>query len=91
MTYPNPAGYYLPLPEAIESEITKLDYVELSEILNAITYSLVPDGDAAVITDCLACQADEYITSLDPEPRIALIRWISERLAYLARCTNAKP
>jgi hypothetical protein len=91
MTYPNPAGYYLPLPEAIENKITNLDYLALSEILNDITYSLTPTGGDAVNTDWLSCEADEYFTSLDPEPRIALIRWISERLAYLARCTNAKP
>ncbi len=91
MTYPNPAGYYgLKMPEQFETEITSLDYVELSEVLNDITYSLVPCGEVDVETGHLSIEADEYIRSLDPEPRIALIRWIAERLAYLAGGTGGK-
>lgn len=82
--FPNPANYYLPTPEQVEAEITALEYVELAETLNEITYSLTPCGTDDITTDDLSQEADDWINELSPENRIALIRWIAERLDYLA-------
>ena len=84
----NPAGYYgLEMPEAIETEIAALDYLELAETLNEMTYSLTPTGTDPAF-DNLSSDADDYFGELSPEARISLIRWIAERLDYLARGTN---
>lgn len=85
MTYPNPAGYYgLQLPESVETEITDLDYVQTCEMANDLAYSLAPYGDD-FNCDHLSDVADLYIQRLPIEQQIALLRWIAERLAFLAR------
>ncbi len=84
MTYPNPAGYYLPLPETYEAEIRELQFTELAVLTNNITFSLTPCGGDDIVTDDLSIEADQYLNSLTTESRISLIRWLSERLSYLA-------
>lgn len=89
MTFPNPAGYYgLQIPESVETEITELDYVELAETLNDITYSLTLSGDEPAF-EYLSADAQAFYDELvSVEARIDLIRWLAEGLAYLARGTE---
>jgi hypothetical protein len=90
MTTPNPAGYYgLQLPEAVENEISELDYIELAETLNEMTYSITPHGETYPTFEHLSDKAESYFDDLSVEPRISLIRWIAERLDYLARGTKS--
>ena len=82
MTYPNPAGYYLPLPEAIEAEITELLFDEL-KILNQGLSELLVDVDIDFESLHLSMEADYFINGLNTDKLIDLIRWIAERLAHL--------
>jgi hypothetical protein len=76
------------MPESVEKEFNELDYVELSETLNEITYSITPNGETYPSFEHLSDEAERYFDDLSVEPRIALIRWIAERLASLAKGTK---
>jgi len=82
MAYPNPAGYYLPLLEAIEAEITELLFDDL-KILNQELSELLVDVDIDFEASHLSTEANYFINSLNTDRLIDLIRWIVERLAYL--------
>jgi hypothetical protein len=86
MPYPNPAGYYLPMPEQFENEITELEYLELAELLSNVSYSLIDADD--ITTNDLSQEADDWINRCSPEEIIALIRWMAERLDHLAKGTH---
>jgi hypothetical protein len=86
--FPNPANYYLPTPFQFETEFTELDYGSLAETLNEITYSLTHCGTDPVATDDLSQECDDWINTLTPEQKISLVRWLAERLDYLAHGTT---
>jgi hypothetical protein len=89
MSSPNPAGYYsLDMPASIEKEIVELEYVETAELLNEITYTLTPCGTDDITTDDLSQEADDWINQRSPEQTISLVRWLAERLDYLAKGTH---
>lgn len=89
MTYPNPAGYYgLQMPEDIQKEIAELDYIELAETLNDITYAITPTGNDPTF-EYLSSEASAYFALLVIEDRIAFIRWLSEILSAIANKRNA--
>lgn len=86
MTSPQPAGFYsLELTEAAEQLITSLDYQNLFHLI----YDLV----FCTSTECvdrftwqgarLTRWFDDEIESLPIAKKIALLRWLSDRLAFL--------
>ena len=76
----NPAGYYLPLPEQIESEIKDLSFEELVEVVNDLTF--VMTGEVNFLTASLSPDTDLYIDRLPIVQQTALLRWMAERLAW---------
>lgn len=86
MPFPNPAGYYLPMPEQFETEIEALDISELANVLRDISELLdeVLDGnDFEFQTVYGSEQFDIWVNNLEVDALINLMRWITERLAYL--------
>ncbi|TYQ29439.1 hypothetical protein PseudUWO311_00645 [Pseudanabaena sp. UWO311] len=87
MTFPQPAGYYsLPLSESAESLITSLDYKQTFNLL----YDVVFCESAEVIGTRFYAMSlslvkwfEDEIDALSPANKIALIRWLSDRLAFL--------
>jgi hypothetical protein len=88
---PHPTGFYgLDMPAQFENEITELEYVETTELLNSIAWTLTPYGIEDITTNDLSQEADDWINQRSPEEAIALIRWLAERLDYLAKGIHAK-
>jgi hypothetical protein len=96
MTYPNPAGYYLPLPEAFETEVVAMGKNQLTQFLDDLASHLNRDHEEF--------EFDGVFTSLDfddlinlvlkESDLIALIRWVAECLSWLAsqeKVNDAKP
>ena len=88
MTYPNPAGYYLPLPEAIELEITSLDISGLKALLAELACFLEEEDQLTFLSDYLDPLHSTFIWELSSQALTDLIRWVAERLAYLAHGTT---
>ncbi len=82
MTIPNPAGYYLPLPEEIEAEITELDYEELTQTLADLVGHLNRDDDAFEFQGVYTFpKFDFFVNAMKQTDLIALIRWVAEIVA----------
>ena len=81
MTLPNPAGYYLPLPEPLEATITMLSKDQLTGVIADLSRSL--DYNQSFDNPYLEDIADQAITDLTEANKIALLRWMCERLAWL--------
>ena len=86
MAFPQPVGYYsLELTEAAEKLITSLDYSALFNLLYDVVF--------CTSTDCverfyfqgasLIRWFDDEINELTTADKIALIRWLGDRLASL--------
>ena len=95
MTYPNPAGYYLPLPEAIEREITALDRDDLQWFLGDLAAYLNRDDVNFPFESVYGTYSlDAFIEALNASGLIALIRWVAECLSWLEsqeKANDAKP
>jgi hypothetical protein len=79
------SGYYgLAIPEAIEIEITSLDFVELIETANDLTFYLgAIDYLICFQSRHLSIQADDFISSLPNTIKTKILRWLSELLDCL--------
>ncbi|WP_055075282.1 hypothetical protein [Pseudanabaena sp. 'Roaring Creek'] len=92
--FPNPANYYLPTPEQFETEMTSFGLLSLATINHEITYyleSVLVDEQDDFQASGTTKAFDEWIVSLKADELINLIRWITERLAYLyQKETSAK-
>jgi hypothetical protein len=87
MTYPNPAGYYLPLPEAIETEISKLTKDRLLFEIADLVFAM--RGNYPIETAYLSPETDEALEALSEDNKISLLRWMTERLAWLQKQEKA--
>ena len=84
MTYPNPAGYYLPLPEVFEAEITALNYEGLTQTLADLVGHLNRDDDAFEFEGVyVSSEFDCFMHEMKQTDVIALIRWVAERLSWI--------
>ena len=93
MPSPNPAGYYsLDIPEQFETEINTLSLSNLAFLnyeLADFLYDVLPaEADEEFRSTNLSGQADQWINNLQADELINLIRWITERLAYLYHKRN---
>lgn len=96
MTYPNPAGYYgLKMPEAIESEITTFSKDKLMQTFYDLASYYNRDYSSFAIESVYpSCDFDDFVNPLNQSELIALIRWVTERLAWLEKqekATDAQP
>lgn len=90
MTSPNPAGYYLPLPEALETAIAMLSKQQLLSVITDLAFAL--NLEEPVETVYLEPIADTTINALTEANKIALLRWMCERLAWMQQGElNAQP
>jgi hypothetical protein len=87
MTYPNPAGYYLPLPEDCESDIAKLTKDKLLNVISDLTLAM--DDEEPIDSIYLSPESDGEINNLSEENKIALLRWMAERLSWLQKQEKA--
>lgn len=86
----NPAGYYLPLPEPLEAAIAMLSKDQLTGVIADLSRSL--DYNQPFDNPYLEDIADEAITDLTEANKIALLRWMCERLAWMHQGElNAQP
>ena len=86
MTFPNPAGYYLLMPEQFETEIEALDVSELANVLFDISELVdeVLDGNEFEFQTVYGSeQFDIWVNNLQVDALINLIRWLAERMASL--------
>ncbi len=78
----NPAGYYgLKLPESVEQELSQLSDKPLLEVIHDLTSTLRHRTD--FVTYVLHFNTSSEIEALSTETKIALLRWLAERLAWL--------
>ncbi len=82
MTTPNPAGYYLPLPEPVEEAIQALDYAQSVTLVHSIIYHLGEGKEDRFYSfiPFTPSSFDDAIDQLSTKDKIALIRWLSELL-----------
>lgn len=79
---PNPAGYYgLKLSESVEQELAHLSDKPLLEVIHDVTTSIRHRTD--FVTYVLHFNSSSEIEALSTENKIALLRWLCERLAWL--------
>lgn len=86
MPFPNPANYYLPTPEALESEVESLDVSELAQTLREVSELLDKTLDGEEIefeTLYRSNRFDAWVNNLQVDALINLIRWLAERMASL--------
>jgi hypothetical protein len=86
MTLPQPAGFYsLELSEAAEKLITSLDYQNLFHLIYDLVFCTSTDcGDRFYWQGArLTRWFDDEIEALTTADKIALLRWLSDRLAFL--------
>ena len=76
----NPAEYYLPLPEPLETAIAMLSKPQLLSVITDLVDALYLEEP--VETVYLAPEADDDINALTEDNKIALLRWMFERLAW---------
>ena len=87
---PNPAGYYLPLPEPVEAAIAMLSRPELMSVITDLSFAL--NLNEPIETVFLEPIADMAINALTEANKIALLRWMCERLAWMQQGElNAQP
>jgi hypothetical protein len=86
----NPAGYYLPLPEPLEASIAMLSRPELMSVITDLSFAL--NLNEPIETVFLEPIADMAINALTEANKIALLRWMCERLAWMQQGElNAQP
>ncbi len=86
----NPAGYYLPLPEPLEAAIAMLSRPELMSVITDLSFAL--NLNEPIETVFLEPIADMAINALTEANKIALLRWMCERLAWMQQGElNAQP
>jgi hypothetical protein len=86
MTFPQPAGYYsLELTEAAEKLITSLDYQNLFHLIYDLVFCTSIDCVERFYWQggTLIRWFDDEIEALTTADKIALLRWLSDRLAFL--------
>ena len=86
----NPAGYYLPLPEPLEAAIAMLPKPLLLSVITDLSFAL--NLDEPIETVYLEAIADTAINALTVANKIALLRWMCDRLAWMQQGEdNAQP
>jgi hypothetical protein len=86
----NPAGYYLAIPEALEVAIAMLSRPELMSVITDLSFAL--NLNEPIETVFLEPIADTTINALTEANKIALLRWMCERLAWMQQGElNAQP
>jgi len=95
MTHPNPAGYYsLSMPEAIEQEITQLSIEWLTRLnwrISAFLDDILLEGLSVDGFDTFnenSPALEQWVNQCEEEQIINLLRWITERIAYLHTKAN---
>lgn len=86
MAFPQPAGYYgLQLSESAETLITSLDYKALFSLLYDVVLCTSTDDIDRFYAISLTCTKafEDEIEDLSEANKIALIRWLGDRLAFL--------
>jgi hypothetical protein len=85
MTLPKPAGYYsLELSEAAENLITSLDYKQTFNLLYDVIYHVSQSDERFYAQGFLLRKwFEDEIDLLTTADKIALIRWLGDRLAFL--------
>lgn len=86
MTYPNPAGYYgLQLSESAENLITSLDYQSTFHLLYDVVFCTSTDevDRFYAMSMSLVKWFEDEIDALTTADKIALVRWLGDRLAFL--------
>lgn len=90
MTTPNPAGYYLPLPGPLEAAIAMLPKPLLLSVITDLSFAL--NLEEPIETVYLEAIEDTAINALTEANKIALLRWMCERLAWMHQGElNAQP
>ena len=79
---PNPAGYYLPLPESLEKEIENLIRGDLRCLMADVAHYLANESDQFIGSRC-SPEFDDFVTPLKEEGLIQLIKYLAERLLWL--------
>lgn len=86
MPFPQPAGYYgLQLSASAETLITNLDYQSLFNLVHDLVFCTSQNTDqfyAPSFATYLKWFEDE-INDLSTAKKIALLRWMSDRLEFL--------
>ncbi len=82
MSFPNPAGFYLKLTPETEAEITTLGYEGLSLLIHEVSKLNFRESKSFISHD-LSDSSDYEILWLSKSDRIALLRWLTERLSFL--------
>jgi len=86
----NPAGYYLAIPEPLEAAIAMLSRPELMSVITDLSFAL--NLNEPIETVFLEPIADTAINALTEANKIALLRWMCERLAWMQQGElNAQP
>ena len=87
MPFPQPAGYYsLPLSESAEKLICSLSYDELADLIFDIASHLSTDlreSQFFAMHMHFVKWFEDEIDAFTTENKIGLLRWMSERLAFL--------
>lgn len=80
--FPNPSGFYLNLTPETEAEITTLGYEGLSLLIYEVSKLIFRESNSFISHD-LSDSSDYEIIWLSKSDRIALLRWLTERLSFL--------
>ncbi|NMF60159.1 hypothetical protein [Pseudanabaena yagii] len=82
MAFPQPAGYYgLQLSEQTEAEISKLSDKALLEVVHDLVSAIRHRTD--FVNYVLHYNTCSEIDMLSTEKKVDLLRWLSDRLAFL--------
>ncbi|WP_103668418.1 hypothetical protein [Pseudanabaena sp. BC1403] len=85
MTFPQPACYYgLQLSESAESLITSLDYKQTFNLLYDVIYNVSQTDERFYAQGFMLVKwFEDEIEALTTANKIALVRWLGDRLAFL--------
>ncbi|WP_434686890.1 hypothetical protein [Pseudanabaena minima] len=87
MTFPHPVGYYgLQLSESTENLICSLSYDELADLIFDLASHLSTDlreSQFFAMHMQLVKWFEDEIDAFSTKNKIALLRWLAERLAWL--------
>lgn len=83
--FPNPANYYLPMPEQFEAEVAFLPLDSLMLLNFDLGMLLIhnENNEADFESFVMSSEFGSWVQKLKLNDLISLIRWIGERLAYL--------
>jgi hypothetical protein len=82
MSFPNPANYFLPMPEPLQKEIEILIKGDLRCLIADVAHYLANDSDQFIGSRC-SPEFDDFVTPLKEEGLIQLIKYLAERLLWL--------